>query len=136
MKKILLTTLVVLSIFTLTGCGKENNNKSVKIDNEKIKTNTNEEVIKEVEIDGLKINRSSLVYEEGICTLTTSITNVSNDVIVVDSVKIIYSDKEGNETILLAPVGDPITQNQTVYVTSTTDIDLTNAVSVRYEIIK
>ena len=136
MKKVLLTTLVVLSVFAVTGCGKENKSTSVKIDNETIKTNTNEEVIKEVEIDGLKISKSSIVYEEGITTLTTSITNVSSEVIVADSVEITYTDADGNETSLLAPIGDPITPNQTIYVTSTTDVDLTKAVSVQYEILK
>lgn len=136
MKKVILTVLVVSSVFVLTGCGKNKKVVTPDIEEEKIKTNTNENVIKEAEIDGLKIEKSSIVYEDGLTTLTTSITNISNEVKVVDSIKITYTLEDGTKTDLLAVIGDPITQNQTVYITSTTDIDLTNAVSVEYEIMK
>ena len=136
MKKVLLSILVITSIFVLAGCGKSKKVVTPDVDEEKIKTNTNENVIGEKEIDGLKIEKSSIIYEDGITTLTTSVTNISNEVQVIDSIRITYTDEDGTRTELIGAIGEPITQNQTVYITSTTDIDLTNAVSVEYEIIK
>ncbi len=136
MKKVLLTLMIVLSVFMVTGCGKPKKHPASTIEEEKIKTNVNEAVIKEMEIDGLKIERSSLVYEGGISKLTTAVTNISNNVLAIDSINIIYKDEKGVATTLTAVVGDPIVQNQTVYITSTTDVDLTKAVSVEYQVVK
>ena len=136
MKKVLLTLMVVLSVFMVAGCGKKVKNPASRIDEEKIKTNLNENVIKEFEIEGLKISRSSLVYENGRSILTTAITNISNTVVIIDSIDAIYTDEDGVETILPIVVGDPMVQGQTIYVKSETDVDLTKAVSIEYRVRK
>lgn len=132
MKRVLLV-IMVLVVLT-TGCGKKQ--KIERIPEETIKSNTKEEVIGKKEIDGLTIEKSSLVYEDGVTTLTTSITNTTTERVMVDSIKMTYTDSEGNTTTLIGPVGDYIESRQTVYITSTTDIDLTTAVKVDYEIVK
>lgn len=132
MKKVLLV-IMVLVVLT-TGCGKKQ--KIERIPEETIKSNTKEEVIGKKEIDGLTIEKSSLVYEDGVTTLTTSITNTTTERVMVDSIKMTYTDGEGNTTTLIGPVGDYIESRQTVYITSTTDIDLSTAVKVDYEIVK
>ena len=132
MKKVFLV-IMVLVVFT-TGCGKKA--QIERIPEESIKSNTNEEVIGKKEIDGLTIEKSSLVYEDGLSTLTTSITNTTQERMMVDSIKITYIDSEDNETVLVGPIGDYIEPSQVVYITSTTDIDLSAAVKVVYEIVK
>ena len=135
MKKVLLS-ITIISVLVLTGCGKDKKPKTIDIEGEKIKTNTKEEVIGAKEIDGLRIERASLVYEDGLTTLTTSITNTAEEVIVVDSIKVTYTMENLDSEVLIIAIGEPLTPGQVVYVTSTTDVDLTNATNVAYEIIK
>ena len=125
MKKVLLTLVAVLSIFAVTGCGNSKKHPASRIDEEKIKTNVNENVIREIVIEGMKIERASLVYENGESVLTTAVTNVSNGPIIVDSIDCIYKDEDGNQTILPLIIGE-LAQGQAVYITSRTDVDLTN----------
>ena len=134
MKKILVVMLI-LSVFTLSGCGSKKKNEPIPQE-QKLRVNTNEAVIGSKEIDGLSIAKASLVYENGISTLTTSIRNISSDTINVDHVEITYFDNEGNTTVLIGEVGEAILKNQTVYITSTTDVDLTKAVRAEYVVVK
>ena len=129
MKKIIPLVLLIISI-VLTGCGKDKKPKTIDIEGEKIKTNTKEEVIGAKEIDGLRIERASLVYEDGLTTLTTSITNTAEEVIVVDSIKVTYTMENLDSEVLIIAIGEPLTPGQVVYVTSTTDVDLTNSIPV------
>ena len=131
MKKIAL--ILMVSVLVLTGCGSKN---TTRIPEEKIKSNTNEEVIQTKEVDGLKIEKASLVYEGGRTTLTTSVTNVTKEVIKVDYIKIKYTDDNGKETVLLGEIGDTLKPNEVVRITSRTDVDLTKAVKVEYEVVK
>ena len=135
MKKVLLTLVAISSVFMITGCGNTKKHPASRIDEEKIKTNVNENVIREIVVEGMKIERASLVYEGGESVLTTAVTNVSNSPIVVDSIDCIYSDAEGNQTILPLIIGE-LAQGQTVYITSRTDVDLTKAISVDYQVRK
>lgn len=135
MKKGLLALIIVLSVFMLSGCGSKKPSEPQSQEG-KIKVNTNEDVIGSKEIDGLKIERASLVYEDNLSTLTTSVTNTKEEDITIDYIEITYTDEDGKETILIGEVGEILKQNQVVYITSTTDVDLTKAIKAEYKIVK
>lgn len=131
MKKTLIVTLTIVSLLTITGCGKETKLPEINSD---IKTNVNEKIIKSQEISGLKFDNTSVVYENGISTVTITITNVTESAMKVNTVNMIFVDSEGLQTSLIALIDDNINPNQSITVSSNTDIDLTKAVSVEYKI--
>ena len=130
--KVLIT---VLFIFILTGCGSKNiNNIENNIEEEKIKMNTNNEVVGIKKIDGLQIEKT-ITYENGISKVGIDVTNISDQVIIIDYIKMTYKTVD-NEIVLSMPISDPIIPNQSVHSILTTDIDLTSAISVDYDFVK
>lgn len=135
MKKVLLTTLALVSLIMVSGCGKKENQPLPKFTEEVIKANTNEEVIKDQEVNGIKLSNISVVYEKNESILTISITNISSSVIPVDSVVAKYTYEDGKTSQIDILVDTPLVTQQTVYATGTTTDDLTKAKKVEYEIV-
>ena len=127
--------IAILSVFILTGCGgKSINNIENNIEEEKIKMNTNEEVIGLKKIDGLQIEKT-ITYENGISKVGIDVTNISDQVIIIDYIKMTYKTTD-DEIVLSMPISDPIIPNQKIHSILTTDMDLTSAISVDYDFIK
>ena len=137
MKKIFLSTLTILLVLTVFGCNKkvEKTQKSTKLEDEDIYASTIEELIKPVDISGFRIDNISLVYENNESIFMASVTNTSNNIINLDSIKAIFTDEENNEYVLVMTVDSPIVSFQTANTVSKTDDDITKCNKVRYEII-
>jgi len=127
--------IVILTMFILTGCGEKRvNNIDSNIEESRIKMNTNNEVVGLKKIDGLQIEKT-ITYENGISKVGIDVTNISDQVIVIDYIKMTYKTDD-KEVVLSMPISDPVIPNQKIHSILTTDIDLTSATSVDYEFIK
>ena len=73
--KKLFTMLLVIGLVTGCGCNKKEDTNKTKDD---VKVNTNEEVIKDQELEVFTFTNTSLVYENGTSTLETVVTNTSD----------------------------------------------------------
>ena len=133
MKKILISMTVVLATtLLLTGCGKKK--EEPKND---VKSNTEENVIKDQEVDGLKMTNTSLTITNGISTLVTEVSNNTGADYQLEEFTITIKDKDGNVLATLPGyVGETIENGSTKTIDSSIDIDLSNATSVEYEIKK
>ena len=96
MKKIIMVSFTVLLIVGLvTGCGcKKKEKVKVKV-KEEIKVNTNKDVIKNQEVDGIKMTNTSMVTTNGLTKLVTSVTNDTDKDYKLDEYMIIIKDKDG-----------------------------------------
>ena len=100
-----------------------------------IQANTNEDIIKDYEVDGFRFSRTALVIEYGQSKLTTEVKNLTDEDIELKSFNIILKDKNGNEMVtLLGYVGEVIKAGETKSIISQTDVDLTNATGIEYSI--
>ena len=131
MKIIKLTLLIILSIGLLTGCGKKEDSKK---DKEEIKSNINENVIKDQTLDVFTFKNTSLIYKDGYSILETLVTNTSNEKQYLEEFKIHIKDEKGNVIVTLTGfIGDSIEANSSKRIVSTYGEDLTNATSIEYE---
>ena len=133
MKKIIaITTITLLSLFLLTGCDKK---EETVVDT--TKSNTNEGVIKDQEIDGLTFTKTSLIIKESGSVLVTTVTNTTTETKTVKTFTITVKDSDGNVMVTMdGYIGGEIKQAETKTITSTTEMDLTNASSIEYTINK
>lgn len=98
MKK--LTIEIVIGICTIgmvTGCGKK------KEPEETIKTNTNENIIKDQQMEIFEFTNTSLIYEEETTKLETTVTNTSEEIAYLSEFKIHVKDE--NETEIIELIG-------------------------------
>lgn len=133
MKKIItITTITLLSLFLLTGCDKK---EEIVVDT--TKSNTNEGVIKDQEIDGLTFTKTSLIIKESGSVLVTTVTNTTTETKTVKTFTITVKDSDGNVMVTMdGYIGGEIKQAETKTIESTTEMDLTNASSIEYTINK
>ena len=139
MKKTFLTGLAIILVLGIsTGCGcmkKKEKNKTE--DKTKETYNTNENVIKDQEVEGLKLTNTSLVSTENSAQLVTSVSNPTDKDIEVKIFYIHVKDKNGDEIVKLKGyVGGVVPAGQTRDITSNVDRNLDNAASIEYELIK
>ena len=137
MKKIVKLSLIMLAIFPLiTGCGcskKEDKKKEEST----VKENTNKEVIKNQEVDGIKMTNTSLVTVDGISTLETTVTNDGDEDYMLVEYKIIIKGNDDKVMVEIPGfVGDTIKAGESRVITSSVDMDLSKAKSIEYEVVK
>ena len=110
--------------------------RSMTSNNEdKVQTNTNENVIKDQEVGGFQFTNTSLTYENGKSKLTIHVKNITDQDIVLQSFDIIVKDKNGKEmTTLLGYIGDTIKAGETRVITSEENMNLMEAESINYVI--
>lgn len=115
----------------LEGENKNKNNYETNMDGSKI--NTSEEVSKEQKVGNILIEKSSIVYENGISKLTSKVTN---DNIEKESLKFTIKFIDNNNEIIAESVGlvGKIKSGETKYISSNITSDVTNAKSIIYEI--
>ena len=134
MKKIVnISMILLIGLFLLTGC--KNNKENEKQPN--IKANTNEDVVKNQQLENFLFENTSLVYEDGTSTLQTTVTNTSNETTYLSEFIIYVKDKDGNEIITLRGfVGDKLKAGEKRTISSSCGDDLTNAASISYEVVR
>lgn len=132
MKKTVKIAIFLLCMMTiLTGCGKKTNIT------DGIKSNTNEDVIKDQKVEVFEFTNTSLLYEEGRSKLEVTVTNTSDEIAYLSEFKIHVKDENENEIIeLIGFVGEQIEPKESRLITSYSIQDLTNASSISYEIVK
>lgn len=142
-KNLILVLVMLLSIGLITGCGcKKKNNQVSKKDNDKkskqtTKTVTEKEVIKDREVDGIKITDTSLTVTDGVSYLKASVTNNTGSDYKLEEYKIIVKDEKGDVIITLPGyVGEVIKAGATKTIRSSVSMDLSKAKSIEYEVVK
>lgn len=133
---IFVSIFVTLGLVTGCGCSKKDETKKEE-KKEEIKVNTNENVIKDQEVDGIKMTNTSLVVTNGITKLITNVTNNSTEDYNLEEYTIIIKDENDKEIIRIPGyVGNTIKAGETKTINSSVDIDLSNAKSIEYEVKK
>ena len=136
MKKIALLGLVFVTLIA-TGCGLEKGtNKENKKDPETT-INTEKDVIKDQEVDGLTMSNTVLSTTDGVTTLTVEVKNNSGEDYHLSKINVIVKDTDGN-TLFTIPcyIGNVIANGAKKMINTTLDVDLNEAVSIEYSIIK
>ncbi len=136
MKKVLLVVISALMLTGLTtGCGCSK--KETKKEENKVKVNTNEDVIKDQQLEVFTFTNTSLIYEDSTSILTTVVTNTSDKTEFLKEFKINVKDKDGNIIVTLTGfVGDNIEAKSSTVITSSYGEDLTKAASIDYEVVR
>ena len=142
MKKIIGLLLIVTLVFT-AACGRKDTGKKggtgKDTTNKEPIVNTEEGVIGTKEEEGLKFENTSVVINaEGTeTTYVTQVTNVTDQTIYLQAVKIHLKDAEGNLiTTLDGYLGENIAPGEVSSIISYTDMNLKDAKTVEYEIVK
>ena len=140
MKKVINITLMLLVCLTLvTGCGKDKSKNEDKKDDNKttVEVNNNEEVTKDQNIEWITITNTSLVYEEEISYLKSTVTNNTGSDYELNEYKINVKDSDGNIIVTMPGyVGSVIKNGESKTINTMISEDLNNAYSIEYEVVK
>lgn len=135
MKKIGIIMSSILLVLSLTGCGCSKKEEKKK---EEVKEtyNTNQGVVEDKEVAGLKFTNTSLVSTEYSAQLVTLVTNPTDQDINVRIFNIYVKDKEGNVIVTLQGyVGGVVPKGESREIISNVDMNLDNADRVDYELV-
>lgn len=137
MKKILIISLLFTSLF-VTSCGKKADNTETSNNNENIiSQNTNPNVVKKQEIEGLLFDNIILKTNNNMSYFTANVTNTTDEKINVKYIKITVYNNENKELFSFNNyIGDYIESKSTLKLSSNIEGDLTTIYSVKYEVIK
>ena len=137
MKKILIISLLFTSLF-VTSCSKKTDNTEKSNNNENIiSQNTNPNVVKKQEIEGLLFDNIILKTNNNMSYFTANVTNTTDEKINVKYIKITVYDNENKELFSFNNyIGDYIESKSTLKLSSNIEGDLTTIYSVKYEVIK
>ena len=137
MKKILIISLLFTSLF-VTSCGKKADNTETSNNNENIiSQNTNPNVVKKQEIEGLLFDNIILKTNNNMSYFTANVTNTTDEKINVKYIKITVYNNENKELFSFNNyIGDYIESKSTLKLSSNIEGDLTTIYSVKYEVIR
>ena len=136
MKKAIKIILIIITIIVIIGINIISKQGKKEKEEPLIKVNTNENVVKDQEVEGLKMTNTSLVYENG-TTLVTEVINLKEEDITVKRIRIKVKDKEGNTlTTLIGTIADTIKPGESRTIETETPLDLSKAESVEYSVEK
>jgi len=135
MKRILLVLMLVTFV---SGCGNEKNEEKVSTNSSNvIYQNSNEQVIKKQEIEGIIFDNVVLKINNSMSFFTADVTNTNAVKIDLKYIKVIaYDDNDKILFTFSSYIGDYIDTNQTLKLSSNVEGDLTSVKSIKYEIIK
>lgn len=131
---VIIAIVVIMSLLMIvSNISKKNNNKEEKLP----VVNTEKEVIKDQEFDGLKMTNTSLIYENGVSKLETIVENNSGNDYNLIEFSIIVKDKN-DEVITTIPgyVGETIKNGEKKKINSSIDMDLSKAKKIEYNVKK
>lgn len=124
MKKII----IIICLLMITGCGKEKE----KFENDIV--NINEEIIKTQTVEDIEFDNTTVIYSNGMTNFNTTIKNNGETKKIG---YIIVSFKTKNDILMYqfkVPVLDTLNSKADKIITMSTDVDLTNAYKITYEI--
>ena len=131
---LIVSLLILLNflVFSKNEIDQPNNNINV------IKQNENESINEVKVLNGLTFESTTIVYKDGISTLKTKVTNNDSNDYLNDEFKILIKDKENNViTELLGFIYGGVKANESRFVVSSVDIDLSSdAYYIEYEEVK
>ncbi len=126
MKKIII---IIMSIILITGCSNS------KTDEKNAKVNNNENITKEQVIGNYSVSNASLVYDKGTSIFKITITNITNSPLNINDFKITFKSESGSViTVLNGFSIDDMEPNVGLEISLDSDVDLSDAASVEYEI--
>ena len=143
----LMVILIFVVIFLVNNLSNRDNKNSAN--SEKKVVNEQQGVVEDKEYDGLKFTSTSLVYEDGMSTLVTTVTNPTDSDYYLDEFHIFVKDEDGNNVInyqnnngetvnyLVGYVGDSIPAGESMDITTSIDFDISSyAHNISYEAVK
>ena len=126
MKKIII---IIMSIILITGCSNS------KTDEKNAKVNNNTNITKEQVIGNYSVSNASLVYDKGTSIFKITITNTTNNILNINDFKITFKSESGSViTVLNGFSIDNMEPNVGLEISLDSDVDLSEAASVEYEI--
>lgn len=142
MKKKLLFTFLAFGLILTTACGKKDNDKGKNnVENNggnqtEVKgpiANTENGVVSDKVIDGLKFTNISLIIDGSSSDFYADVINTNNEPVTVNSFQIVLKDAEGNiVTTLPGFIGATLQPNDSVTISTGVEMDLTNIKSVEF----
>ena len=142
MKKILIMGLCLLSLVSITGCGKKENGEKDKTDSDIVnkdekKINTSEGIVQEKTIDGFKFDGTTLVTTGEETSFITYMTNTNKVDININEVEVSMKNATGEEVIKFnINLYQVLASDQTIELSSMISEDLTNVKTIDYSIKK
>lgn len=141
MKNILIVLIAGFIFINITGCGcakkeeeKVEEKKDTFVEDQVSNVNQNSEVISNQENNGFKFANTSLVYENGISTLVTEVTNEGSEEKYLGTFNIYVKDKDGNIIVTLSGlVDDTLEPGASKTVTASVSINISDAYSIEYD---
>ena len=134
MKKIIKIFSILLIVLTITGCDSKKKDTEKKNENVKIEMK-DKEVVKEQIVKGLKISDVNMQVIDGMTNFSAKVTNTNKEEMKVETIKIIVKDADKKEMARLTGyVGATLQPNEAKDIINTTDVDLSKAKSISYEI--
>ena len=138
MKKVLVTSLSMMMVLTLmTGCGCNKKTSGPTEQDKKISKNTSKDVVKDQVVEGIKMTNTSMVTNDGVTTITVKVTNNTGSDYKLNEYVMIMKDKDGKEIRRIPGyIGSVIKNGEVKEIKSTTNVDLSDVVSIEYEVKK
>ena len=139
MKKIMCLCLTLILCLSLVGCGcskrkkKEEPEKPINPD---INLNTNENALKDQQVENFKFEETVLVYDNGTSTLEVLVTNTGTEPEQLKRIVIHIMNGEEEIAEMLGFIGGNIEPGETNLLSSNYYGDITNATAIVYEIIR
>ncbi len=131
---VIAAVIITVNIFKKDSKDKETSKNYIE-NKDGTKVNTSEDIKKDKEVEGIKIQKQSLIYSNGSSKLISNITNTTSETKTV-SFKIFFIDETGQVIIeALGYVGN-VMPGETRQLDSEITTDVSNAKDVKYEVIK
>ena len=125
MRKILVA---IIFLILIVGC---NNNEKILEPN---KVNLNELAIEDKKVNDLIFSNTSIIYDQGITTFKTKMTNIGDE-IKINNINIDFYSKNSTKILTLQKnVKELIKKNNEYQIVIATDIDLTDIYEIKYNI--
>lgn len=127
---IIIVILVAIIIFLLLGKNGDNTSKSsrknTKIENG-IEINTNNNVTKERDLNGIKFTNVSLTKEQEVGIISAQLINTTTEKQNEFNLDIKFKDKDGNVVLALGDIIPALEPNESYYFSSTVKFDFVNS---------
>lgn len=137
MKKLLISLLVGLSLFTVgCSCTKKEEKKvqTPEQNEEELHLNTNSGIIREQIVDGINFKNVTLLIEEGISKFSCQVENPNDEARVLGTVTFTFKNDNGEVVYTQNYPVDVLSKKEIMSISFTTDINLSKATTLEYTI--